>query len=148
MAVDAATGAESIIVASIPQNYGYMLTPDEKSLIITTYQEGRTESDGVYEVIQPEDRQPGWRNRTSLSIMDIATGIVSPLTFGNRNVYLNDISSDSRKLLVSSSRSRLEKRPTTLSSLYCIDLTTLKVDTLVKEDGFIAGGKFSPTAPK
>lgn len=148
VAVDAATGAESIIVASIPQNYGYMLTPDEKSLIITTYQEGRTESDGVYEVIQPEDRQPGWRNRTSLSIMDIATGIVSPLTFGNRNVYLNDISSDSRKLLVSSSRSRLEKRPTTLSSLYCIDLTTLKVDTLVKEDGFIAGGKFSPDGSK
>lgn len=148
VAVDAATGVEEIIVANLPEDVSYIITPDEKSLILTSYQEGRKETGGVYEVIQPEDRQPGWRNRASLSILDIASGVVSPLTFGNRNVYLNDISSDSRKLLISSSHSRLERRPTTLTSIYCLDLNTMKADTIVKADGFVAGAKFSPDATK
>lgn len=148
VAVDAATGVEEIIVADLPEDVSYIITPDEKSLILTSYQEGRKETGGVYEVIQPEDRQPGWRNRASLSIMDIASGVVSPLTFGNRNVYLNDISADSRKLLISSSHSRLERRPTTLTSIYCLDLNTMKADTIVKADGFVAGAKFSPDATK
>lgn len=146
VAVDAATNAREVIVADLPEDGSYMLTPDGKSLVITTWQEGRKESGGVYEIIQPEDRQPGWRNRSSISIMDIATGIVRPLTFGSHNVYVNDISDDSRKLLLSSSRSRLEKRPTTLNSIYCLDLETMEVDTLVKEDGFIATARFSPDA--
>ena len=148
VAVDAATGAEQVIVANAPEDVSYIVTPDEKSLILTSYQEGRKETGGVYEVIQPEDRQPGWRNRATLSIMDIATGVVRPLTFGNHNVFVNDISADSRKLLISSSRSRLERRPTTLTSIYCLDLNTMKADTIVKADGFIAGAKFSPDASK
>lgn len=149
IAVDAATGTQETVVASLPDGISYYtFTPDEKSLVITTYQEGRKETGGLYEIIQPEDRQPGWRNRASLSILDIATGVVSPLTFGNRNVYLNDISTDSRKLLLATSQSRLEKRPTTLTSIYSLDLTTMKVDTIVKADGFAGGAKFSPDATK
>lgn len=41
-------------------------------------------------------------------------------------------------------RSRLEKRPTTVFTLTAIDLTTLKADTIVANDGFIGGGAFSP----
>ncbi len=148
VAVDATTGAEQVIVANAPEDVSFIVTPDEKSLILTSYQEGRKETGGVYEVIQPEDRQPGWRNRASLSIMDIATGVIRPLTFGNRNVFINDISADSRKLLISSSQSRLERRPTTITSLYCLDLNTMKADTIVKADGFVAVAKFSPDASK
>lgn len=148
VAVDAASGVEEVVVADLPDDKSYIISPDEKSLILISYNEGRKETGGVYEVIQPEDRQPGWRNRASLSVMDIATGVTRPLTFGNRNVYVNDISSDGQKLLISSSQSRLERRPTTLTALYSVDINTLKTDTIVKADGFIAGAKFSPDASK
>ena len=42
------------------------------------------------------------------------------------------------------SRSRLTQRPTTLSSLYLLDVNTLKAETLVAEDGFLGGASFSP----
>lgn len=148
VAVDAATGAEQIVTATLPDDALATITPDEKSLILTTYEEGRQEDPGIYEVIQPEDRQPGWRNRSRLSILDLATGVASPLTFGHRNVVLHDISHDSRRLLIGTSHSRLEKRPTTLSALYVLDLATMKADTLVDGDGFIGKAVFSPDGLK
>lgn len=148
VAVDAATGAEQIVTASLPDDAWATITPDEKSLILTSSEEGRQEDPGIYEIIQPEDRQPGWRNRSKLSILDLATGVASPLTFGNRNVFLHDISDDSRRLLIGTSQSRLEKRPTTLNALYILDLATMKADTLVKGDGFIGKALFSPDGKK
>ena len=144
VATDATTGAERVICDEYPQGASVDMTPDGKSLILTTYQDGREEDPRVYEIIQPEDRQPGWRSRSSLSILDLATGVIRPLTFGNRNVFLQDISDDSRHLLISTSESRLTKRPTTIFSIYDLDLATMKADTLVSGDGFIGQAMFSP----
>lgn len=72
--------------------------------------------------------------------------MVSPLTFGSRNVFLNDISDDSRNLLITTSESRLDKRPTTLFSLYSLNLDTMKADTIVSGDGFIGSAIYSPDA--
>lgn len=148
VAVDAATGAESVIASSIPDDVSVVVTPDEKSLILYSWQQGKKEDAAVYQVLEPEDRQPGWRSRTALSILDIATGITRPLTFGNRSVSLLDISDDSKKLLISTSKSRLERRPTTIFSLYALDIATMKADTLVSGDGFIGQAIFSPDAGK
>lgn len=148
VAVDAASGMERTVVNALPKCAYYVMTPDEKSLILTDYKEGRKESGGVYEILEPEDRQPGWRQRSYLSIYDIATGVTSPLTFGHKNVSLNDISADSKKLLFSTSRSRLEKRPTTVFSIFVLDLPTMSVDTLIWEDGFAGNAKFSPDGKK
>ncbi len=144
VAVDAATGIEEVILTNMPEKVRITFTPDEKSAILSGQQEGKKEDPDIYQVLEPDDRQPGWRDRSTLSIIDLETGVVSPLTFGNRNVYLNDISPDSKKLLLSTSQSRLEKRPTTVTTLYTLDLETMQTDTLVNRDGFIGGGFFSP----
>jgi dipeptidyl aminopeptidase/acylaminoacyl peptidase len=148
VAVNPATGAERVIVEEMPENDGYILTPDCRKLIMFKFNDGRQEDPGVYEVLEPEDRQPGWRSRSSLAVYDIATGITSPLTFGNRNVWLNDISADSKQILIGTSHSRLTERPTTLNSLYTLNLNTMRVDTLVNEDGFISTSAFSPDGSK
>ena len=70
---------------------------------------------------------------------DFATGMSTPLTFGNRNTGLCGLSDDGRKLLYQVSESRLEKRPTTLTSLYLLDLSDNSVMTLVEKEGFSAG---------
>ena len=144
VATDAATGRETVVCEQIPDDVAVQPTPDGKHLILTSTQEGKREDPGVYQILEPEDRQPGWRDRTAVGILDLTTGVMSPLTFGNRNVFVSDISRDSNHLLLMTSNSRLQKRPTTVFSLYDLDLTTMKADTLVSCDGFIGSSCYSP----
>ena len=132
-----------VLVEELPEGY-FQFTPDEKSLVFTVTTEGRKKDAQVFDIKSPDDRQPGWRERSSLAKYDLATGVMQPLTFGYHNVYLNDISADSRYILMSKSEERLTKRPTTLTSIYRLDLNTLQAETLVDKDGFVSGAYFSP----
>ncbi len=132
-----------VMATEIPDGW-FQFTPDEKSLIYMLTTEGRKKDPQVYEVKEPDDRQPGWRDRSNLAKFDLATGMLQPLTFGYHNVYLNDISSDSRYLLIGKNEERLTKRPSTLTSIYRLDLTDMSVETLVDKGEFVNGGVFSP----
>lgn len=137
-------GKETVIADGLPKDDSWLITPDGKSLILTHVNEGPKEDKDIYQIVDPDDRQPGWRNRTSLLRYDLSTGVTQPLTFGYKNVSLLDISSDSRCILFLTSRRRLTARPTTLSSIWRMDLQTLKAECLVKDDGFILSALFSP----
>ena len=141
--VDPATKAESVLADDLPKGY-FTMTPTEDRLIFSITDEGPKENPGVYEVIHPDDRQPGWRTRSHLAVYDLATGLQQPLTFGHSTTYLTDVSLDGRYALVMTSFSRLGQRPTEQSSLYRIDLSTLAVDTLVAREGFLGASCFSP----
>ena len=143
--VDPLTHEEQTLAEDLPEG-GFVIAPTEDYLVFTTMQEAPKEAKDVYQVVEPDDRQPGWRNRSSISIFDIKTGVSSPLIFSNHSFHLNDISEDGTKFLVSKSASRLEKRPTTVSSLYLIDKNTYQVDTLFTDDGFFSSAIFSPDA--
>lgn len=143
IAVNPATGERKVLAHNIPDGY-FTISPSEDYLIYSIEQKGPQERKEIYQVIEPDDRQPGWRNRSYLAKYDIATGVMQPLTFGYRNVWAADISQDGKKLLIMASHSRLTKRPTTLYSLYLMDVATLQTDTLVAGDGFINSAKFSP----
>lgn len=147
VAVDAATGAEEVLVDRLPDGDA-QLAPSGDWMLVVTRAEGPRENEGVYEVLQPEDRQAGWRSRMNLARYDIATGITQPLTFGHHNAYASDISEDGRKLLVMTSESRLTARPTSLSTLYLLDAETLESRVLVEKDGFLEGARFSPDGTK
>ena len=141
--VDPLTGTRTLFAKDIPEGR-YEVSPTEDYLILSLEEEGPKEDPGVYEVLEMDDRQPGWRKRNYLAKYDIATGITQRLTFGPRNTYLSDISADGTRLLVGAAYSRLGKRPTEVSDALIIDLRTLKADTLFVSEGFIGGGLFSP----
>lgn len=124
-----------VLAANIPDGW-FQFTPDEKTLIYTLYTEGRKKDAQVYDVKEPDDRQPGWRSRSYLAKFDLASGVLQPLTFGYHNVYLNDISADSRYLLIGKSEERLTKRPTTLNSYYRLNLNDMSVETLIEKGEF------------
>lgn len=132
-----------VLVEELPEGY-FQFTPDEKSLIYMLTTEGRKKDPQVYDIKAPEDRQPGWRERSNLAKFDLATGIMQPITFGYHNVYLNDISADSRYLLISKNEDRLTKRPTTVTSIYRLDLNTLQAETLIDKGEFVNSAYFSP----
>ena len=141
--INPATMQREVMVENLPEGY-FQFTPDEKSLIYSLSTEGRKKDEQVYDIKEPDDRQPGWRNRTNLAKYDLATGILQPLTFGYHNVFLNDISADSRYLLIAKNEERLTKRPTTVTSFYRLDLNTLQAETLLEKAEFVNSGLFSP----
>ena len=145
------TMEREVLASHLPEGW-FQFTPDEKTLIYTLTTEGRKKDSQVYDVKEPEDRQPGWRERSNLAKYDLASGILQPLTFGYHNIYLMDISADSRYLLIGKEEERLTKRPTTLTSFYRLDLgsmnassaTTPKVETLIEKGEFLNSAQFSP----
>mgnify|MGYP001108379408 FL=1 len=145
------TMEREVLASHLPEGW-FQFTPDEKTLIYTLTTEGRKKDPQVYDVKELEDRQPGWRERSNLAKYDLASGILQPLTFGYHNIYLMDISADSRYLLIGKEEERLTKRPTTLTSFYRLDLgsmnassaTTPKVETLIEKGEFLNSAQFSP----
>ena len=141
--VDPASGQEQVLADKLPEGY-FQVAPTEDYLLYSLTQEGPKERKEIYEVIEPDDRQPGWRDRSYLAKYDLKSGLMQPLTFGYHNAWAVDISQDGRYVLMMTQQSRLTQRPTSLSSLYRLDVQTLKADLLVDKDGFISNAKFSP----
>ena len=143
--VDPATGQRTQWAYDIPRE-SYDISPTEDYLIFTCTEEGPKEDENVYQVLEMDDRQPGWRSRSYLKRYDIKSGLTQRITFGTKGEHLSDISQDGKKLLVVSSYSRLEKRPTEVQDVFIIDAQTLKVDTLLQCEGFLGSCQFSPDA--
>lgn len=137
------TMEREVLASHLPEGW-FQFTPDEKTLIYTLYTEGRKKDAQVYDVKEPDDRQPGWRSRSYLAKFDLVSGVLQPLTFGYHNVYLSDISADSRYLLIGKSEERLTKRPTTLNSYYRLNLNDMSVETLIEKGEFLNSAQFSP----
>lgn len=150
------TMEREVLEQEIPDGW-FVFSPDEKSLLYSLSTEGRKKDAEVYDIKSPDDRQPGWRNRTNLAKFDLASGLLQPITFGYHNIFLMDISADSRYLLVGKNEERLTKRPTTVTSVYRIDLKGFEssasqsldamspfVETLIDKGEFVNGAQFSP----
>lgn len=141
--VNPVNGVEKVVAEGLPDGY-FQWAPTEDYLLFSLTQEGPAERKDVYEVIHPDDRQPGWRTRSYLAKYDLSSGLLQPLTFGFHNVWANDISADGRYVLMAVQTSRLTARPTSLTSLYRLDVQTLQAEPLVEGDGFLGGACFSP----
>ena len=145
--VDAASGHTTPLYSDLPEG-GIYMSPTENYLIVSEEVKGPEKEKGVYEILVPDDRQPGFRNRNKLSKIDLATGVMQPLTYGNKNVWVYDLSSDGRYMVFGISHSRLTKRPTSLTTVCRMDMQSLQVDTLVREDGFLGSIDFIPGTHK
>ena len=137
------TGVRSLFAADVPKG-SYDISPTEDYLVVTVEEDGPKEDEQVFEVLEMDDRQPGWRKRTHLVRFDVATQLSQRITFGPKGQHLLDISADGKKLLVGSSYSRLSQRPTEVGDFFVIDARTLKADTLLSCAGFMGGAQFSP----
>lgn len=141
--VNPISGERTLLATNLPEG-SLFLSPTEDYLIISAEEEGTKEDADVFEVLEMDDRQPGWRKRSYLLKYDLATGLCQHITFGPMNTYLMDITADGKMLLVGTSYSRLAKRPTEVMDLMIIDAKTFKADTLFACEGFIGGGCLSP----
>ncbi|MBR4882735.1 MAG: S9 family peptidase, partial [Bacteroidales bacterium] len=86
-----ATGQESVFAENIPDGF-FQISPDKKYLIYTLNQDGPQERKDVYEVLVPDDRQPGWRSRSYLAKYDLQTRQMQQITFGYDNCWSREVS--------------------------------------------------------
>lgn len=146
--VDAKTLQETVVCKNLPKDQATIL-PNHKQAIISKRIEGPKADNDKHLYLHPEDRVPGWRDRTQLELLDFETGLTTPITYGNRALWLNDISRDSRYIILSVNTEDIETmRPTLFYTLLRLDLHTMKADTLIAKDGFFANSKLSPDGKK
>ena len=143
LAVDPATGREETLSEHIPDGF-FQFSPTEDFLLYARREEGPAERESIYQILTPDDRQPGWRSRSYPVRYDLKTGVSQRLCYGYHNCRISDISRDGAKALLLVSEERLEKRPTTVQTLYLLDLASLQAEKLVDRDGFMQAAHFSP----
>ena len=137
------TGKETLLARNIPDDGWFTVAPSEDYLLYALTQEGPEEG-AVHQILTPDDRQPGWRDRTYLAKYDLATGQMQQLTFGWHDLWPADITRDGSKVLFMTQKERLTERPTTLFSIWQLDVNTLEAECLIEDDGFVRGASYSP----
>lgn len=136
---------ESRIVARYLPDNSITPSPTGDYLIITKKEEASPAfRNAMKYVVDPDDRQAGWRDATTLLKFDLRTGVTTRLSFGDKSLTLQDISPDGEKLLLTSSERTIQKRPFSRTTAYLMDANTLQVDTLFNQSGYITSLKFAP----
>lgn len=141
---DPATGSETLVADHLPEGE-FTLSPTGDYAIFSQNADGREEPlKGLKRLEEPDDRQPGWRGRSMLVRYDFKTRTSQPLTFGRQSAWLNDISSDGQKLLVSFGQMTPSRMPFYRNTYVEIDAYTGSVDTIFADTIFTESVQYSP----
>lgn len=141
--VDPATLTETILSNNLPEG-SFRFAPNESFLLFSIVEKGPANEGAMQEILTPADRQQGWRNRYFIHKFDLNTGNLQRLTYGYKTTALNDVHPNSSKLLFSVRTDKLTERPFSESALYELDLNTMQVDTIWKNQKFAGGAQYSP----
>ena len=127
-----------------PSQEGLSFVAEDTKIMVRQVTEGGKEKHGkVRQILEPDDRLAGWRNRSYFSIIDVKTGERRQITTGLRSSN-GTISRDGKMLYISVSEDDATERPFRFNMGMLMNLETGKVDTLFHRDGFIRGAQFSP----
>lgn len=143
--LDPTSKKENILAGQLPEG-SFSFGPTEDYLLFSIREKGPQERKEIQEILVPDDRQPGWRNRMFIHKYDLRTGLFQRLTYGHTSTYINDISQDGHYLLFSRREPNLTERPFSRTYIYKMDLRTMHVDTLIKGEKFVSRAVFSPDA--
>lgn len=140
---DIDTGQSKPLLKNI-QNLGpHTWSPDETYLIYTVSEQGAGDRPGVKRLINMSDRQPGWRDRSFLYKVNLASGVRQRLTSGQLSTALDGISPDGQKLLFTRTVEDYAERPYSKTEIFLLDLKSLQ-PSLLWEGRWINGVQWSP----
>ena len=140
--VDAETGNRQALTTDPMNQSGYFL-PGERQMMIHAKTDGPKEDEEVYQTLTPDDRQPGWRNRTNVKLMDVASGHLRTITMGQHNVSAS-MNPDGKRMLLHIYENDFTKRPFSFMTAVVLNLETMEADTLFAHEGFASQGQWSP----
>lgn len=141
--VDPATGQKTVWVDNLPSK-NFEVSPDEKTLYAYEEEKGPQKDEKVIRRLDPNDRQPNWRERSRIYRYHIESGIYEPITFGYQPVSLLDMSDDGKKLLIGIYHTDWTKSPYNQTSIMLYTPETGKTDTIIKRAFEVDNAEFIP----
>jgi dipeptidyl aminopeptidase/acylaminoacyl peptidase len=148
ISVDPETLAETVVAANIPEG-NFRIMPDEQQLLYIEKESYEDRKGDLLILESPSDRQEGYFDRYFLYLYSPATGVKQRLTYGKHSTPVHDISRDSRYLLFSTDEERITEHPFHKSSMFLMDMKSMKViDTLWKDEKYAGSASFSPDGKK
>lgn len=145
---DPVTNENKIIAKGLPKET-FHIAPDERSLFYSSKETiVISNPGGLKRLIGIDDRQSHYRDRYFLYRYFFDSGLTQQLTFGRQTASLNDVTDDMKYLLFSTTEENLAERPFRKSSLYRLNLETMNVDTLWKDQTYTYSAQFSPDGKK
>lgn len=134
---------ETILANHIPEG-SFFMSPDEKNLFYMVQENGPQEDKEIKRIIEPEDRIPGFRNRSFIWKYNLESGLYQQLTFGHHTTAINDISQDGKLMLFSTTSNGYTSLPLSRTSLYCLNLETMTAETIWEDAAYRNAALFSP----
>lgn len=116
---------------------------DDRQLLINKDTKGPEDDSQVHQILQPDDRIAGWRNRNNIQLLDAESRQVTTLTQGQHDTYAS-VSDDGKKVLLTVRENCITERPFAFSTLLLLDRENMQVDTLVRRDGFMGSCQWMP----
>lgn len=141
--IDLPSLKSTIVAKGIPIN-DFSFSPEEKYLFYYERVEGKEEKGVMHRYSDPDDRQPGYRDRYYLMRYDLGNGVVVPVTYGGASTTISAFSSDGKKLVYTSSVFEPSEYPFYFSSVIQLDVESLKTDTIMKRKTGISSVGYSP----
>ena len=109
---------------------GYKWAPSGEYILLICQEKAKKSSSGLNKLESIEDHWPWYRNRVNLYMLDILSGIKTPITHGYLSNQLEDISYNGRFILFSQRIFDQTERPYTKQILMQYDKKTKKTDTI------------------
>ena len=142
MTMNPETMEEYVLFNNIP-NEQIVFSPDEKAFFYSKAEESARNNDVVFRMQTLTDRTGGITPVSLIYRFDLANGLTRQVTFGSQSTTLHDISRDGKLILFSTSEDFITERPFWNSSLFCLHLETMQVDTLWIDDKYASSACFS-----
>lgn len=136
--LDPVSMREDVVARGLPEGH-FMMSPDESFLIISKDNKGPQPKNALKSLYDSDDRMPGWRDRKDQYIYDLKSGVLQRLTFGKESCWVNDISPDSKRLLLSVRRHDATRAPMDHTDIFEMDIESGRVDTLIYDAAWISG---------
>jgi len=125
----------------------YNWAPDGSFIIYSVTEKAPENKTGIKLVTGMDKRLPGSEDKSYLYQITYPGREKSRLTAGDKYFYLNSISDDSQKLLLSLTENSWNKRPYSYTSYYILNLVSMKLDS-VKTFDWPGLASFSPDGGK
>lgn len=139
---------EKLFAENIPDQRIFF-SPDEKTLFYSKVEKDDSDSNSaVFRMQTLTDRTGGKPSQSFIYHYDLQTGLTRQLTFGSHATFLNDISEDGKFVLFSTSEETITERPFRKSSMYLLNIETMDLKLLWKDQKFVSRALFSPDGKK
>ncbi len=140
---DMKTGTESVAASGLKSPGRIVWSPAEDYFIYSRNEEAEKTGE-LRRVFDNEDRIPGNRNRSYLSVYNIATKLSQPLTAGSQSAMLHAISPDGRRILFSVSHQDYSEVTFSKQTLYELEISTMRLDTIWQDKLYGGSCQYSP----